>query len=313
MTVPEQFVALPGGGGVVNKFRLSEHKKNTQDGPGPPQINKYLIRGGPGPSGVVHSTSVFGVTLALPPLQRASTHLFTWLWLTLVFLQPIRPLLSPCTLRSPKPIPFAKDATYSATTQSLAQLPPYVATCICAPKSRSTPLHSSFFLPDTAWHNSSLSLISGTCCSASGCHRTSTVATPSAPELLLQVRQARVPDHLIKILGRWTSDCYQGYIHTPKAHYSNGPSSTWVWWLPPNELHIIINNTYCVINYYNTYIAYPWVDLHAGMSLCTCCDSRTLRVLLGDDVLVTSLSYASTCICFTCILWHVTYGVLYCI
>ena len=26
---------------------------------------------------------------------------------------------------------------------------------------------------------------------------------------------AHVPDHIIKILGRWSSDCYQRYIHTP--------------------------------------------------------------------------------------------------
>ena len=28
---------------------------------------------------------------------------------------------------------------------------------------------------------------------------------------------AHIPDHLIKILGRWSSDCYQRYIKTPKA------------------------------------------------------------------------------------------------
>jgi hypothetical protein len=26
---------------------------------------------------------------------------------------------------------------------------------------------------------------------------------------------AHIPDHLIKLLGRWSSDCYQRYIHTP--------------------------------------------------------------------------------------------------
>ncbi len=62
--VPEQFVALPGGGGVVDKFLLSKQTKNTQDGPGPPRIDKDLIRGGSGPSGAVRSTTVFGVTLA---------------------------------------------------------------------------------------------------------------------------------------------------------------------------------------------------------------------------------------------------------
>ncbi len=56
---------LLGGGRVVNKFRLSEQKKNTQDCPGPPRIEKDLIWGGPGPSGAVRSTSVFGVTVAL--------------------------------------------------------------------------------------------------------------------------------------------------------------------------------------------------------------------------------------------------------
>ncbi len=61
--VPEQFVVLPGGGGV-NKFRLSEQKNPTQDGPGPNRINKDMIQGGPGPSGVFRSTSVFGVTVA---------------------------------------------------------------------------------------------------------------------------------------------------------------------------------------------------------------------------------------------------------
>ncbi len=58
VTVPEQFVALLGGGGVVDKFRLSEQKKPTQDGPGPPRIDKDLIRGGPGPSRAVRSTTV---------------------------------------------------------------------------------------------------------------------------------------------------------------------------------------------------------------------------------------------------------------
>ena len=28
---------------------------------------------------------------------------------------------------------------------------------------------------------------------------------------------ANVPDHLIKTLGRWSSDCYQSYIDTPNA------------------------------------------------------------------------------------------------
>ena len=27
---------------------------------------------------------------------------------------------------------------------------------------------------------------------------------------------ARLEDHLIKTLGRWSSDCYRTYIHTPK-------------------------------------------------------------------------------------------------
>ncbi len=64
--VPEQFVALPGGGGV-DKFRLSEVKKfrlselkNTQDGPGPPRIDKDLIRGG-------RCTSVFWCDHSLRP------------------------------------------------------------------------------------------------------------------------------------------------------------------------------------------------------------------------------------------------------
>ena len=26
---------------------------------------------------------------------------------------------------------------------------------------------------------------------------------------------ANIPDHLIKLLGRWSSDCYQRYIRTP--------------------------------------------------------------------------------------------------
>ena len=29
--------------------------------------------------------------------------------------------------------------------------------------------------------------------------------------------EARIEDHLIKTLGRWTSDCYKRYIHTSKA------------------------------------------------------------------------------------------------
>ena len=28
---------------------------------------------------------------------------------------------------------------------------------------------------------------------------------------------AHVPDHVIKTLGRWSSDCYQRYIHTSPA------------------------------------------------------------------------------------------------
>lgn len=28
---------------------------------------------------------------------------------------------------------------------------------------------------------------------------------------------ANIPDHLIKLLGRWSSDCYQRYIRTPPA------------------------------------------------------------------------------------------------
>ena len=28
---------------------------------------------------------------------------------------------------------------------------------------------------------------------------------------------ARIPDHLIKTMGRWSSDCYQTYIKTPLA------------------------------------------------------------------------------------------------
>ncbi len=61
VTVPEQFVALPGGAGVVNKFRLSEQIKNTRDGPDHPDPRR-----GPGPSGGGgRSTSVFGVTVAL--------------------------------------------------------------------------------------------------------------------------------------------------------------------------------------------------------------------------------------------------------
>ncbi len=70
MTVPEQFVALPRGGEVVDKFRLSEQKKNTQNGPGPPRIDKDLIQGGPGPSRAVRSTAVFGVTIALVTSRR---------------------------------------------------------------------------------------------------------------------------------------------------------------------------------------------------------------------------------------------------
>ncbi len=68
--VPEQFVELLGGGGVVDKFRLSEQKKTTQDGPGPPRIDKDLIRSGPRPSGwsVVHPC--FGVTIALRDLSQ---------------------------------------------------------------------------------------------------------------------------------------------------------------------------------------------------------------------------------------------------
>ncbi len=30
--------------------------------------------------------------------------------------------------------------------------------------------------------------------------------------------RAKIPDHLIRVLGRWNSDCYQRYIHTPTAH-----------------------------------------------------------------------------------------------
>lgn len=29
--------------------------------------------------------------------------------------------------------------------------------------------------------------------------------------------EAHLPDHLIKVMGRWSSDCYQRYIHTPMS------------------------------------------------------------------------------------------------
>ena len=36
---------------------------------------------------------------------------------------------------------------------------------------------------------------------------------------------AGVPDHLIKVLGRWKSDCYQRYIHTDPSLISNAQTS----------------------------------------------------------------------------------------
>jgi len=43
------------------------------------------------------------------------------------------------------------------------------------------------------------------------------VGTYSVLVLLQQQLQARVENHLIKTLGRWSSNCYQTYIHTPKS------------------------------------------------------------------------------------------------
>lgn len=33
--------------------------------------------------------------------------------------------------------------------------------------------------------------------------------------------KANIPDHMIKVLGRWSSDCYQRYIHTSSTHLAN--------------------------------------------------------------------------------------------
>ena len=36
---------------------------------------------------------------------------------------------------------------------------------------------------------------------------------------------AKVPDHMIKTLGRWSSDCYTRYIRTPEADVRQALSS----------------------------------------------------------------------------------------
>ena len=44
---------------------------------------------------------------------------------------------------------------------------------------------------------------------------------------------ARLEDHLIQTLGRWSSDCYKTYIHTP-IHVSKDAQ-----WALLKELHLI--------------------------------------------------------------------------